>query len=227
MWCAHGQKQSSLFGMLPQEKSNSFPSSFCACLPKACSLQTRVRCPELFLSIEKFQPVWWRLTIPVKMKTASDFFCAEMWNNVPVSTTHGVGHFTNTTVIPFVPVQKRSSCCARHPTQSQCSVNTLTCPVRIFGNVASVCATLCGVMEIQVKLPYRMPMYGLHHPAGMELNCTRPRLALVESWLENWPRHSQRYTCRRCFVSSYAEPWSILQLQPVASSPSPTHKLGD
>ena len=82
MWYAHGQKQPSLFGMLPQEKSNSFPSSFCACLPKACSLQTRVRCPELFLSIEKFQPVWWRLTIPVKMKTASDFFCAEMWNNV-------------------------------------------------------------------------------------------------------------------------------------------------
>ena len=75
-------------------------------------------------------------------------------------------------------MQKRFSCCARHPPPPQCSVTTLTCPVQspnIFGNVAIVCATSCGVREIQVKLQYR-----LHHAAGMVLNRT-PGLDLLWS----------------------------------------------
>ncbi len=37
--------------------------------------------PGWFPSIEKFQPVWQRLTIPVKGTAASHLFCAEMWSN--------------------------------------------------------------------------------------------------------------------------------------------------
>lgn len=111
----------------PRKKAIVSPPRFVLAFqrPAVCKRLGR-KAPELFRSIERFQPAWWRLTIPVKMKTTSHLLCAEMWNN-----THNIRslYLKYQTVFPFVPAQKRSSCCGQHPTP-QCSVTTLTFPVQ-------------------------------------------------------------------------------------------------
>ena len=117
--------------------------------------------PGWFPSIQKFQPVWQRLTNPVKVKAASHLFGAEMWATHIISTTctkyqtqrrtfHKYSCFFIRTCAEAIFMLRAAS----STTAMLSNYADMSSP-NIFGNVAIVCATSCGVREIQVKLPYR------------------------------------------------------------------------